>query len=233
MENQFARTEKILGAESTDILRNKRVVIFGLGGVGGYVTEALSRSGIGTLDIVDGDTVDITNLNRQIIATHETIGRPKTDVFEERIHSICPDTVVNKYQDFYLPESLERDFDFSAYDYVVDAIDTVAAKVALVEMADKAEVPIISAMGCGNRMDPSSLIETDIFKTEYDPLAKVMRKKLKELGIKKLKVVYSTEPAIKPAVESKEGRTPGSSPFVPAAAGLLIASIVVRDILDL
>ena len=233
MDNQFARTEKILGAESTDILRNKRVVIFGLGGVGGYVTEALSRSGIGTLDIVDGDTVDITNLNRQIIATHETIGRPKTDVFEERIHSICPDTIVNKYQDFYLPESLERDFDFSAYDYVVDAIDTVAAKVALVEMADKAEVPIISAMGCGNRIDPSHLVETDIFKTEYDPLAKVMRKKLKELGIKKLKVVYSKEPAIKPAVESNEGRTPGSSPFVPAAAGLLIASIVVRDLLAL
>ena len=255
MQNQFQRTESILGEDSTARLKDCRVAVFGVGGVGGYVTEALARSGIGTIDIIDSDKVDITNLNRQIIATHDTIGRSKVDVFKERIHSICPETTVNTYDRLYLPSSsagdpnilTEHDFDFSAYDYIVDAIDNVTAKISLISEADKAGTPIISAMGCGNRIDPTKLELTDIYKTHDDPLAKIIRKKLRGLGIKKLKVVYSTEEPMKPYASGKgpdtsissglphdnkpTKRAPGSTPFVPASAGLMIASVVVRDLL--
>ena len=394
MNNQFQRTESILGADSTARLKSCRVAVFGAGGVGGYAIEALARSGVGTIDIIDSDKVDITNLNRQIIATHNSVGRYKVDVIEERIHSICPDTTVNVYKGLYLPSSssyatdhqnnselrdnpehhgnsdhqdvsdrhdtsdhndnsdfhdksdrhdnsdlhdksdrhdnsdlhdksdrhdnsdkkshtpsvlTEKDFDFSAYDFIIDAIDNVTAKISLVCEADAAGTPIISAMGCGNRLDPSKLKETDIFKTQGDPLSKIMRKQLRRRGITKLKVVCSDEEPIKPNWTTKEptnsnriaeeqtnssriaeeqinssriaeeqtnssriaeeqtnssriaeeqnnsSRTtdslqelsapsipentaekstgknpPGSSPFVPAAAGLMIASIVVR-----
>ena len=243
MNEQFQRTELLLGTDSTSRLKECRVAVFGAGGVGGYVIEALARSGVGTLDITDGDTVDITNLNRQVIATHYTIGMNKVDLFEERIHSICPDTTVIKHNGFYLPQSdirsssdddmdLRRiidhsEYDFDKYDYVVDAIDTVAAKIDIICRCTELGVPVISAMGCGNRLDPSLLKETDIFKTSGDPLAKVMRKQLKLRGIKKLKVVYSEEEPRKPG-----GNTPGSTPFVPASAGLMIAGIVVRELLQ-
>ena len=266
MKNQFQRTESILGTDATTRLKECRVAVFGAGGVGGYVIEALARSGIGTIDITDSDSVDITNLNRQIIATHDTIGRAKVDIFEERILSIDPDAKVIKHKGLFLPLSssknitksdlqaetallTENDFDFTAYDYIVDAIDTVASKVDLVRISNKLGIPIISAMGCGNRIDPSLLEVTDIFKTHGDPLARVMRKKLKELGIRKLKVVYSTEEPMKPYSSGKESdtgisaglthdnkqtkRAPGSTPFVPASAGLMIASVVVRDLLAL
>ena len=240
MQNQFQRTESILGEDSTARLKDCRVAVFGVGGVGGYVTEALARSGIGTIDIIDSDKVDITNLNRQIIATHDTIGRSKVDVFKERIHSICPETTVNAYDRLYLPSS-------SAGDPNILTEHNVTAKISLISEADKAGTPIISAMGCGNRIDPSKLELTDIYKTHDDPLAKIIRKKLRGLGIKKLKVVYSTEEPMKPYASSKgpdtsissglphdnkpTKRAPGSTPFVPASAGLMIASVVVRDLL--
>ena len=249
MNEQFQRTESILGAESTARLKKCRIAVFGVGGVGGYVVEALARSGIGVIDMTDSDKVDITNINRQIIATHDTVGCYKVDVFEERIHSICPETTVNIYKGLYLPSSsksveslqsdgadetkmriyTEKDYDFTAYDYIVDAIDNVTAKISLVCEADRAGTPVISAMGCGNRIDPAKLKQTDIFKTHDDPLAKIMRRKLRAAGIRRLKVVCSEEAAMKPSGES---RSPGSSPFVPASAGLMIAGIVVRDLLE-
>ena len=204
--------------------------------------EGLARAGIGTLDIVDNDDVDITNINRQIIADHESVGRDKVDVCEERIRRICPETAVNKYKMFYLPEK-EDQFQFSDYDYVVDAIDTVKAKIDIIVRAQEAGVPVISSMGCGNRMDPTRLVVTDIYKTHMDPLAKVMRKELRQRGVESLKVVYSEEPAIRPwkpeeigyepeepAEGSSRRSTPGSTPWVPAAGGLIIAAEVVKDL---
>lgn len=226
-------------------LKQSRVAVFGVGGVGGYVIEALARCGIGTLDIVDKDVVDITNINRQIIATTETVGMPKVDVMEARIKSISPDTEVNKYPVFYLPEDPETVelFDFSKYNYVVDAIDTVSAKLDIIRRCYELGTPIISSMGCGNRLDPTQLVVTDIHKTEMDPLAKVMRKELRALGIKKLKVVYSKEQPIKPTLPQDPSTqeplppgkrsTPGSISFVPSAAGLIIASQVVQDLIAL
>ena len=252
MQNQFQRTESILGPKSTARLKECHVIVFGCGGVGGYVIESLVRSGVGKIDIVDSDEVDITNLNRQIIATHDTIGRNKVDVFEERIKSINPNVVLRTFNGTYLSmEAYEKrtseapegtlltcnDFNFAGYDYIIDAIDTVSSKIDLVLQAEKSGTPIISAMGCGNRLDPSKLTCTDIFKTHTDPLAKVMRKELKSRGIKKLDVVYSTEEPIKPNFEGLCGEpparknAPGSSPFVPASAGLLIGSIVVKNLL--
>ncbi len=262
MQNQFQRTESILGPESTARLKECHVIVFGCGGVGGYVIESLVRSGVGKIDIVDSDEVDITNLNRQIIATHDTVGRSKVDVFEERIKSINPNVVLRTFNGTYLSmEAYEKrtsstpdspcapsdtldsnlltcnDFNFAGYYYIIDAIDTVSSKIDLVLQAEKSGTPIISAMGCGNRMDPSKLTCTDIFKTHTDPLAKVMRKELKSRGIKKLDVVYSTEEPIKPNFEGLSGElparknAPGSSPFVPASAGLLIGSIVVKNLL--
>jgi len=206
--------------------------VFGVGGVGGYAVEALARSGVGRLDLIDHDTVSITNLNRQIIATEDTVGRLKVDVAKERIASINPHAEVIAYPIFYLPETADQ-FDFRNYDYVVDAIDTVSGKIALVEAAEKAGVPVISSMGAGNKLDPTAFRVADIYKTSVCPLAKVMRYELKKRGIKKLKVVYSEELPIKPAASDEESgrrQTPGSVAFVPSVVGLIIAGEVVKDL---
>ena len=236
MLNEFSRTRRVIGQESMDRLAASRVAVFGVGGVGGYVVEALARSGVGTLDLIDSDEVALTNINRQIIALHSTIGRPKVEVFTARIADISPETVVNTYQTFYLPEKAEE-FDLSQYDYIVDAIDTVTAKLDLIVRATEGGIPIISCMGCGNRFDPTALVVTDIYKTSMDPLAKVMRTELRKRGVPALKVVYSTEPPIRPLPdpdvesESETRRSiPGSTAFVPSAAGLIAASVVVRDL---
>ena len=234
--NQFSRIEMLLGKEKMNKLKNAKVLIFGIGGVGGHAMEALGRSGIGHLGIVDKDRVDLTNINRQAVANLNTIGELKVDIGERILRSINPDIAIDKYPIFYLPET-EDEIDFSNYDYIVDAVDTVKAKILIIEKAHNLNIPLISAMGCGNRFDPSKLLVTDIEKTEMDPLAKIMRKELKERGIKKVKVVYSTEKPLKPG-ESKEelspGKktTPGSTAFVPAACGLLIASQIVRDLTE-
>lgn len=233
MKNQFSRTESILGKEALYKLNNSHVAVFGLGGVGGYVVEALVRSGIGAIDIIDNDKVDITNLNRQIIATASTIGKPKTDVMEQRILEINPEVKVKKHSLFFNKDTAEN-FDFSKYDYIIDAIDTVTSKIELIMLATSLNIPIISSMGTGNKLNPTELEVTDIYKTSVCPLARVMRYELKKRGIKKLKVVYSKEEPIKPQVseESKGRHIPASAPFVPACAGLIIASEVVKDIIN-
>lgn len=234
MKKQFERESLILGEEKIESLHNKTVAIFGIGGVGGYVCEALARSGIGRFILVDNDEINETNINRQIIALHSTIGKSKVDVMKERIIDINPDAVVEISKTFYLPEK-SNEFKFDKYDYVVDAIDTVTAKLDLIVKCNKLNVPIISSMGTGNKLDPSKLIITDITKTKIDPLAKVMRKELKNRNIKHLKVVYSEEIPIKPLKDISEGTgrrsIPGSSAFVPPSAGLLIASEVVKDLI--
>ncbi|MDP4119126.1 MAG: tRNA threonylcarbamoyladenosine dehydratase [Bacillota bacterium] len=233
MINQFSRTELIFGKEAIDKLHASRVAVFGIGGVGGYVVEALARSGIGTLDIIDNDTVCLSNLNRQIIATYKTIGMPKVDAAEERIHDICPDIKVNKYKCFYLPETADG-FDFTQYDYIVDAIDTVKGKIELAVRAKQAGTPIIASMGAGNKIDPTAFRVADIYKTSVCPLAKVMRYELRKRGIKKLKVVYSQELPIKPSDSSEENcnkrQIPGSTAFVPSTVGLIIAAEIVKDL---
>ena len=237
---QFLRTEMLLGTEAMEKLQNSHVAVFGVGGVGGYVVEALARSGVKNFDLIDNDTVALSNINRQIIATHSSVGKYKVDVMKERILDINPDAVVNVYKCFFLPEN-SGDFDFTKYTYIVDAIDTVTAKLELIVRANEANVPIISSMGTGNKLDPTKLEVTDIYKTEVCPLARVMRNELKKRGIKKLKVVYSKEQPIK--VKKKEndqitsenvGRikdVPGSVAFVPSVAGLIIAGQVIRDII--
>ena len=241
MQHRFSRTELLIGKDNIERLKNARVAVFGIGGVGGYVVEALARSGVGHLDLIDNDTVCITNINRQIIATTDTIGRYKVDVAKERVLSINPDAVVKTYQTFYLPQTADE-FDFSAYDYVVDAIDTVTGKIQLVMAAKEAGVPIISAMGAGNKMNPSLFEVADIYKTSVCPLAKVMRRELKKRGVKKLKVVYSKEKAMTPLAsdemssgdEMKEGRVkqvPGSNAFVPSVAGLIMAGEIINDLI--
>ena len=238
MENQFERTELLLGAEAMERLRNSRVVIFGVGGVGGYVTEALARSGVGAFELVDRDVVSVTNLNRQIIATWKTIGRDKTEVMAERIADINPQAQVTLHKCFFLPETADQ-FDFSTYDYVVDAVDTVTAKIEIILRAQQAGVPVISSMGAGNKLDPSKFEVADIYKTSVDPLARVMRRELKKRGVRKLKVVYSKEEPMKPLgvikADPEAGRkdVPGSSAFTPSAAGLLIASEVVKDLIGI
>lgn len=197
MLNQYSRTQLIFGAEAMEKLRNSRVAVFGIGGVGGYTVEALARSGVGELDLIDDDKVCLTNINRQIIATRKTVGQYKVDVAAERVHDIDPNIVVNTYKTFYTPETAEQ-FDFTKYDYVVDAIDTVTGKIALVMNAKKAKTPIICSMGAGNKVDPTAFEVTDIFKTSVDPLARVMRIELKKRGIRKLKVVYSKEVPLTP-----------------------------------
>ena len=236
MLNQFSRTEIIIGDDAIELLRNKRVAVFGIGGVGGYVVEALARTGIGTLDIIDNDKVSLTNINRQIIALHSTIGRDKVDVMEERVLDINPDIIVNKHKCFFLPET-KHEFDFSEYDYVVDAVDTVKAKIELVLQAQDAGVPIISCMGAGNKLDPKAFEVTDIYKTSVCPLAKVMRHELKKRGVKKLKVVYSKEIPRVPAVSDEikgenpvKRAAPGSVAFVPSVAGLIIAGEIIKDL---
>ena len=235
MENRFSRTELLLGKSAMEKLKNSRVAVFGIGGVGGYTVEALVRSGVGAVDIVDSDKVCLTNLNRQIIATESSIGKYKVDVMRERIRDINPEAEVNVYKCFYLPET-RHEFDFSQYSYVVDAVDTVTAKIQLVMDAKEAGVPIISSMGAGNKLDPAAFQVADIYKTSVCPLAKVMRRELKKRGIKKLKVVYSQEPAITPVEESQEplpqGKRaiPGSVAFVPSVAGLIVAGEVIKDL---
>lgn len=224
-EGRFSRTEMLLGRESMERLRNARVAVFGVGGVGGYVVEALARSGVGAFDLIDKDRVSRSNLNRQIIATENTIGRQKVDVMRERILSINPDAKVQVYPCFYLPEKAD-DFDFSSYSYVVDAIDTVTAKIDIVVQAQKAGVPVISCMGAGNKLDPSRFEIADIYETSVCPLARVMRRELKKRGVKKLKVVYSKEEAIKTGA-----RTPGSIACLPSVAGLMAASEVIQDLI--
>ncbi len=235
MEDQFSRTALLVGSEGIERLKNSRVAVFGIGGVGGYVVEALARSGVGTLDLIDNDRVCLTNLNRQIIATHSTIGEYKVDAAEKRVHDINPKAVVNTYKTFYLPETA-AEFHFDAYDYVVDAIDTVTGKIELILRAEETHTPIISSMGAGNKTDPAAFKVADIYQTSVCPLAKVMRRELKKRGISKLKVVYSEEVPI--ALHSDEGdtslekrRTPGSIAFVPSVAGLIIAGQVVNDLL--
>ena len=248
MLNQFSRTQLLFGKEAMERLYNARVAVFGVGGVGGYTVEALARSGIGTLDLIDDDKVCLTNLNRQILATHKTVGKYKVDVAEERIHDINPDAVVNTYKTFYMPDTADQ-FDFSQYDYVVDAIDTVKGKLELVMQAQATGTPIISCMGAGNKLDASALEVADIYDTSVCPLARVMRAELRKRGVKHLKVVYSKEPALTPIDDmtiscrthcicppdtarkcTQRRQVPGSNAFVPAAAGLIIAGEVVRDI---
>ncbi len=235
MPQWYSRTQLLLGESGMEKLKNARVAVFGIGGVGGYAAEALVRSGVGAIDIFDNDTVSITNINRQIIALHDTVGRYKVDVMKERALSINPDIKINAYKCFYMPENADE-YDLSGYTYIVDAIDTVTAKTELIVRADRAGVPVISSMGAGNKLDPSLFEVEDIYKTSVCPLARVMRRELKRRGIKKLKVVYSKEIPIKPTGSTGEtpndGRRtlPGSTAFVPAAAGLAAAGEVVRDI---
>ena len=234
MENRFSRTELLLGEAAMKRLAECRVAVFGIGGVGGYVCEALARSGVGALDLIDNDKVCLSNINRQIIATGKTVGRYKTEVMKDRILDINPDAAVNIYNCFFLPENA-ADFPFEKYDYVVDAIDTVTAKIELVMQCQKVGVPIMSSMGAGNKLDPTLFRVADIFKTNMDPLAKVMRRELKKRGVKKLKVVYSEETPIVPSqseeVPSGARRsTPGSTAFVPSVAGLIIAGEVIKDL---
>lgn len=235
MDEALSRTARLIGGAAVEKLMASRVAVFGVGGVGGYVVEALARSGVGTIDLVDNDEVDITNLNRQIIALRSTVGRNKVDVARERILDINPEAVVNVHRCFFLPETKDQ-FDFSAYDYVVDAVDTVTAKIALVLACGEAGTPIISSMGAGNRLDPTKFAVSDLFRTTMDPLARVMRRELRRRGVKKLKVVCSTEKARPPVTSGPDvlpkGKraVPGSVAFVPAAAGLIIAGEVVRDL---
>ena len=227
------RTRLVLGDEALDKLGRAHVALFGVGGVGGYCAEALIRAGVGTLTIVDNDVVDVTNINRQIIALHSSVGRPKTDVMAERLRDIAPEAEIIKKQMFFLPETADE-FDFRDYDYVIDAIDTVKAKLELVERCTACGTPVISAMGAGNKMDPSKFEVADISKTEMDPLAKVMRRELRARGIRHLKVVYSKEKPLKSVAEddNTSRHAPGSVSFVPPAMGLLIASEVVKDIIE-
>ena len=235
MQSQFSRTEILLGSSAMERLHNARVAVFGIGGVGGYAVEALARSGIGTLDLFDHDTISISNINRQILATHQTVGMQKVDAAKARILSINPDAVVNTHPVFYGPDTAEA-FDFSQYDYIIDAIDTVTGKLSIIQNAIIAGVPVISCMGTGNKLDASALQVADISKTTVCPLARIMRKELRKRGINHLKVVFSTEDALTPVGAEEEAaalgkRTiPGSTAFVPGAAGLMLAGEVIRDL---
>lgn len=248
MLNQFSRTELLLGKEAMEVLENSRVAVFGIGGVGGYVVEALVRSGVGTIDLIDDDKVCLTNLNRQIIATRKTVGKYKVDVMKDRILEINPDAVVNTHKCFFLPETKDE-FDFGQYSYVVDAVDTVTAKIQLVLEAENAGVPIISSMGAGNKIEASGFQVADIYQTSVCPLAKVMRRELKKRNIKHLKVVYSKEKPISPMDDmsiscktncicppdtehkcTKRRHIPGSTAFVPSVVGMIIAGEVIKDL---
>lgn len=248
--NQFSRTELIFGKEAMERLASCHIAIFGIGGVGGYTAEALARSGVGALSLIDDDRICLTNINRQIFATRKTVGRFKTDAAEERLKDINPDIQIIKHKCFYTPDNA-ADFDFSQYDYIVDAVDTVSAKLALAENAQAAGIPIISSMGAGNKVDPTRFEVADIFDTSVCPLARVMRYECRKRGIKKLKCVYSKEPAIKP-IENDENsckhhcicppdtkrkceirrQVPGSNAFVTSVAGLIIAGEVIKDLVN-
>lgn len=222
MSDRFTRTEPVIGKEGLDKLWNSRVAVFGIGGVGGFAVEALVRAGVGTIDLIDKDQVDVTNINRQIIATRKTVGQDKVQVMKERIFDIDPDITVHAHKCFFLPET---EWDFSQYDYVIDAIDTVTAKIDLIVRAREAGAPVISSMGTGNKLDPTRFEVTTINKTSVCPLAKVMRRELKKRGITDLKVVYSQE---EPVVQGN--RTPASISFVPSVAGMILAGEVIKDI---
>lgn len=251
MLNQFSRTELLLGKEAMERLSRARVAVFGVGGVGGYAVEALVRSGIGAVDLIDDDKICLTNLNRQIIATRSTVGKYKVDVMKERILDINPECEVRVYKCFYLPETQEQ-FDFREYSYVIDAVDTVTAKIALIMQAQETKTPIISSMGAGNKLNPAEFEVADIYKTSVCPLAKVMRRELKKRGVKKLKVVYSKEQPITPVEDmaiscrtncicppgakhkcTERRAIPGSTAFVPSVAGLIIASEVIKDLAEI
>lgn len=246
MEHHFSRTERLLGSRAMEILAGSRVAVFGIGGVGGYVAEALARSGVGTIDLIDKDKVSLSNINRQIIATEKTVGQYKTDVMKTRILDIHSGAVVNVHNCFFLPETA-GEFDFSAYSYVVDAVDTVTAKIEIVLQAKRAGVPVISSMGAGNKLDPAAFMVADIYETSVCPLAKVMRRELKKRNIDRLKVVYSKEKPISPLCEAEgedltkteegdahSGRSvPGSVSFVPPVAGLLMAGEVIKDLVGI
>ena len=248
MLNQFSRTQLLLGQDGMDRLANARVAVFGVGGVGGFTVEALARSGVGAIDLIDDDKVCLTNINRQIIALRSTVGKYKVDVAAERLHDINQNIQVNTYKTFYMPDTAHQ-FDFSQYDYVVDAIDTITGKLELVMQAHKAGTPIICSMGAGNKLDPTAFRVADIYKTSVDPLARVMRHELRKRGIKKLKVVYSEEPPMRPVDDMESScRTncicppgavpkcterrdiPGSNAFVPSVVGLIIAGEVIKDL---
>ena len=231
MSERFSRTQLLLGRSAMETLKNSRVIVFGVGGVGGYVVEALARSGVGAIDIVDNDTVCMSNLNRQIIATTSTLGMYKVDAAEQRMLDINPDLKITKHRMFYLPETADR-FDFSQYDYVVDAIDTVTGKIELILKAEEAGVPIISSMGAGNKLDPTRFEVDDIYNTSVCPLARVMRSELRKRGVKKLKVVYSKEMPVKPENNNLPHSkiVPGSTAFVPSVAGLIIAGEIIKDL---
>jgi len=234
MTDQFSRTELLIGKEAIEKLKKSRVAVFGLGGVGGHVVEALVRSGVENFGLIDNDKVSLTNLNRQILATHKTMGKLKTDVAQERILEINPNAKVKKYNMFYTPENADE-FDFSQYDYIVDAIDTVVGKLSLIEKSKEYGIPIICAMGAGNKMDPKMFEVADISKTSVCPLAKVIRQELKKRRINKVKVVYSKEIPIKPKSKTTEKSAkrniPGSNAFTPSVAGLIIASEVIKDLI--
>lgn len=231
MNEKFSRTKLLLGETAMQKLSASRVAVFGVGGVGGYTVEALVRSGVGAIDVIDNDVISESNINRQIIATTKNIGMDKVDAIEERALSINPDVKITKHKLFYLPETANQ-FDFSQYDYIVDAIDTVTGKLALAENAQKTNTPIISSMGAGNKLNPTAFEVTDIYKTSVCRLAKVMRTECKKRGIKHLKCVYSKEPAIKVSenVDANRRSTPGSTAFVPSVVGLIIASEVIKDL---
>lgn len=248
MLNRFSRTQLLLGADAMEKLRDSRVIVFGVGGVGGYAVEALARSGVGTIDVVDDDRICVTNINRQILATADTVGKYKVDVARDRILSINPDCTVGTFKTFYLPET-EAEFDFTQYDYVLDAIDTVSGKLALITNADRAGTPIISSMGAGNKLDPTAFRVADIYQTSVCPLARVIRTECRKRGIRHLKVVYSEEKATRPLDDESSScrrhcvcpagtkRTcttrrdiPGSTAFVPSVVGLIMAGEVVRDL---
>ena len=239
MAKRFDRTKRLLGINAMDKLNRAHVAVFGIGGVGGHAVDALVRSGIGEITIVDSDEVAESNINRQLIATTKTVGRKKVAVMKEHLQDINPDVIVHIHDCFFLPETREQ-FDFSKYDYVIDAVDTVTAKIALVMACDEANVPIVSSMGAGNKLDPTAFEVTDIYKTSVCPLAKVMRKELKVRGIKHLKVVYSKEIPLEPiedesfVSDEKRSRraTPGSIAFVPSVAGLILAGEVIKDLAD-
>lgn len=234
MLNQFSRTEMLFGKKAMQKLASARVAVFGIGGVGGYVVEALARSGVGALDLIDNDTVSLTNINRQIIATLETVGKYKVDIAAQRVKEINPDCAITAHKIFYLPETA-CEIDFINYDYIVDAIDTVAGKLAIIEKAHNCGVRVISCMGTGNKTDPTAFRVADINQTSVCPLARVMRRELKKRGITALKVVYSREEPLKPLENSGEAsqrrEIPASCAFVPSVAGLIIAGEVIKDLI--
>ena len=251
MLNQFSRTELLLGKEAIEKLRKSRVAVFGIGGVGGYAVEALARSGVGTLDLIDDDKICLTNINRQIYAVHSTIGQYKVDVAKERIFDICPDIKVNTHKCFFMPDTADN-FDFTEYDYIIDAIDTVTGKLEIIKLAKSVKVPVISAMGAGNKLEPTAFKVADIYETKVCPLARVMRQELRKAGIKDLKVVYSEEEPIRPIDDMEiscrnhcicppgtarkctiRRDIPGSNSFVPSVAGLIIAGEVIKDLTKL